>query len=119
MVFEETGLTCSIGISNSRRVSKIASDFKKPNGTTVVNNPKEFLKDLKIQKVSREDQHEKVLSQDPPQGQMVPANSAVKLTVGRFIKKKFVIKNLPQVKSMKGIKMSSGFIKREVEPQSE
>jgi hypothetical protein len=75
--------------------------------------------DLKIVKVNREDQHEKVLSQDPPQGQQVPPNSAVKLTVGRFVKKKFVIKNLPKVKSMKGIKMSSGFIKREVEPAPE
>ncbi len=52
MVFEETKLTCSIGISTSRYVSKIASDFNKPNGVTVVENNKEFLQDLPISKIS-------------------------------------------------------------------
>lgn len=46
-----TRLTCSIGISESRIVSKIASDFNKPNGITIVNNMQEFLKDLPIGKV--------------------------------------------------------------------
>ncbi|NIV82366.1 MAG: DNA polymerase IV, partial [Gemmatimonadetes bacterium] len=35
-VREETGLTVSIGVSDSRLVAKIASDFNKPDGLTVV-----------------------------------------------------------------------------------
>jgi DNA polymerase-4 len=35
-VREETGLTVSIGVSNSRLVAKIASDWDKPDGLTVV-----------------------------------------------------------------------------------
>jgi DNA polymerase IV (archaeal DinB-like DNA polymerase) len=51
-VFDETKLTCSVGISHSKRVSKIASDFKKPSGITVVENPKDFLKNLPVKKIS-------------------------------------------------------------------
>ena len=36
MIFEETGLTVSIGVASSRFVAKLASDFKKPNGLTIV-----------------------------------------------------------------------------------
>lgn len=97
------------GLSFSAALQQISSSGLSFNDQT----------DLKIQKVNGAAQHEKVLSQDPPQGQQVPANSAVKLTVGRFVQKKFILKNLPKVQTMKGIKMSSGFIKREVEPQSE
>ena len=50
-VFSETGLTCSIGIANSRVVSKIASDYKKPGGITIVEDAKEFLKDMDIGKI--------------------------------------------------------------------
>jgi DNA polymerase IV (archaeal DinB-like DNA polymerase) len=50
-VFDATHLTCSIGISNSRRVSKIASDFKKPNGVTVINDAASFLAPLSIHKI--------------------------------------------------------------------
>lgn len=50
-VLKYTKLTCSIGISDSRYVSKIASDIKKPAGTTIVSNNKEFLKPLKINKI--------------------------------------------------------------------
>ena len=35
-VFEETGLTASLGISSSKSVAKIASDFQKPDGLTIV-----------------------------------------------------------------------------------
>jgi DNA polymerase IV (archaeal DinB-like DNA polymerase) len=52
MVFEETNLTCSIGIATSRYVAKIASDHNKPNGVTVVENQKEFLQNLPISKIS-------------------------------------------------------------------
>ncbi|MCB9359348.1 DNA polymerase IV [Candidatus Woesearchaeota archaeon] len=51
-VKEATGLNCSIGISNSRYVSKIASDFKKPFGITVVEDAKNFLAELPIGKIS-------------------------------------------------------------------
>jgi hypothetical protein len=49
----------------------------------------------------------------------VPKKSHVRLEVGRFANKKLVLKQFSQVKSMKGIKMSSGFIKREVAPAPE
>jgi len=35
-VFKETGLTCSVGIGPNRLIAKIASDFEKPDGLTVV-----------------------------------------------------------------------------------
>ncbi len=50
-VFEKTKLTCSMGISSSRIVSKIASDYKKPSGITVVENQKLFLRNLPITKI--------------------------------------------------------------------
>ena len=47
----ETGLTCSIGIGDSTIVAKIASDYKKPGGITVVEDTKVFLEDLPISKI--------------------------------------------------------------------
>lgn len=51
MVYDRVGLTCSIGISESRKVAKIASDYNKPNGVTVVHNMKEFLEPLGVEKI--------------------------------------------------------------------
>lgn len=50
---EKLNLTCSIGISPNKLVSKIASDFQKPNGLTIVNPQKveEFLAPLKIRDI--------------------------------------------------------------------
>jgi DNA polymerase-4 len=50
-VFKKTGLTCSVGVSNCRLCSKIASDFNKPNGITIVDDKKEFLSSLDICKI--------------------------------------------------------------------
>ncbi len=52
-IFDETGLTASIGISSNRRVSKIASDFCKPNGVILIEAGKEreFLGPLDLKKV--------------------------------------------------------------------
>lgn len=49
-VREKVKLTCSIGVSPNKLVSKIASDFKKPDGLTVVPEEKieAFLDPLKI-----------------------------------------------------------------------
>ncbi|MCB9362105.1 DNA polymerase IV [Candidatus Woesearchaeota archaeon] len=49
-VKERTGLSCSVGISPCKVVSKIASDFKKPGGLTVVADTKAFLAPLPIKK---------------------------------------------------------------------
>jgi hypothetical protein len=76
-------------------------------------------KDLRIQTVSQSNQHEKVLNQDPQPGKLVAKKTAVKLTVGRLVNKRFDFKNLPQMKAMPGIKMSPNFLKREVEPAPE
>ena len=51
-VYRRTRLTCSIGISYNKFIAKIASDYNKPNGTTLV-EPKhaiQFLKSLSIDK---------------------------------------------------------------------
>jgi DNA polymerase-4 len=51
--YKETGLTVSAGVSCNKLLSKIASDFQKPNGLTVI-QPKDaalFLKDLPVRKM--------------------------------------------------------------------
>lgn len=52
-IFEAEGLTCSVGIGPNPLVAKIASDFKKPDGLTVVRpeGVEEFLAPLDIQKI--------------------------------------------------------------------
>ena len=50
-IYTETGLTCSIGIADSTIVAKIASDYRKPAGITVVEDTQSFLKDLPISKI--------------------------------------------------------------------
>jgi nucleotidyltransferase/DNA polymerase involved in DNA repair len=46
----QLGLTCSIGIGPNKLISKIASDFQKPDGLTIVRNEQviEFLKPLEV-----------------------------------------------------------------------
>jgi DNA polymerase IV (DinB-like DNA polymerase) len=53
-VREKTELTCSIGIAPNKSVAKIASDFKKPDGLTVVPEEKvgKFLAPLRVSKIS-------------------------------------------------------------------
>jgi len=52
-VLEKTGLTCSIGVAPNKMVAKIASDFRKPYGLTVVKpeDVKEFLFPLEVRKI--------------------------------------------------------------------
>lgn len=50
-VYKETKLSCSIGIAECKVTAKIASDFKKPSGVTVVLDQRDFLKDLDIKKI--------------------------------------------------------------------
>lgn len=50
-VTSESGLTCSVGIAESRIVAKIASDYRKPAGITVVRDAKGFLAPLPITKI--------------------------------------------------------------------
>jgi DNA polymerase IV (DinB-like DNA polymerase) len=49
-ILEKAGLTCSIGVAPNKLVAKIASDFQKPNGLTVVKPDAvlDFLAPLKI-----------------------------------------------------------------------
>ena len=50
---DKTKLSCSIGISPNKLISKIASDFQKPDGLTIVSSDKvdEFLEPLEIRAI--------------------------------------------------------------------
>jgi DNA polymerase IV (DinB-like DNA polymerase) len=52
-ILEQTGLTCSIGISYNKLVAKIASDFQKPYGLTIVREEEaaKFLNPLPVRKL--------------------------------------------------------------------
>ena len=52
-IFQEIGLTCSIGVGPNKLVAKIASDYQKPNGLTVVeiNDAAAFLSPLSVRKL--------------------------------------------------------------------
>ncbi|MEM3640859.1 MAG: DNA polymerase IV [Candidatus Bathyarchaeia archaeon] len=52
-IFESEGITCSIGIGPNKLVAKIASDFQKPDGLTVVKEEeaKNFLAPLPVRKL--------------------------------------------------------------------
>lgn len=52
-ILEKEGLTCSIGIAPNKTIAKIASDFVKPDGLTVVEEEKarEFLAPLPVKKI--------------------------------------------------------------------
>lgn len=52
-VFEKEELTCSIGVAPNKMIAKIASDFKKPYGLTVVKEEdvKDFLFPLDVRKI--------------------------------------------------------------------
>jgi DNA polymerase IV (DinB-like DNA polymerase) len=52
-IFREEKLTCSIGLGSNKVVAKIASDFKKPDGLTVVRDETAlgFLSPLSIEKI--------------------------------------------------------------------
>ena len=52
-VYEREKLTCSIGVATNKLVAKIASDYKKPDGMTIVKNGEEtlFLSPLPVRKI--------------------------------------------------------------------
>lgn len=52
-IFEKEGLTCSIGIGPNKLVAKMASDFQKPDGSTVVKEEavEKFLAPLPVRKL--------------------------------------------------------------------
>ena len=52
-VFQDEKLTCSIGLAPSKVVAKLASDFKKPDGLTVVLPEKvhDFMNDMPVEKL--------------------------------------------------------------------
>ena len=52
-VYEREKLTCSIGVATNKLVAHIASDYKKPDGMTIVKNGEEtlFLSPLPVRKI--------------------------------------------------------------------
>ena len=50
---EELKLSCSVGVAPNKLIAKIASDFKKPNGLTIISSEKleEFLEPLQIRTI--------------------------------------------------------------------
>ena len=52
-IFEATGLTCSIGIAPNKLLAKMASEFNKPNGISVV-----FDSDTTVSPRARSTNHE-------------------------------------------------------------
>jgi DNA polymerase IV (DinB-like DNA polymerase) len=52
-IYEKEGLTCSIGVGPNKLIAKIASDFQKPDGLTVVEEKdvKAFLEPLDVDKL--------------------------------------------------------------------
>ncbi len=52
-IYEKERLTCSIGIGSNKLVAKIASDFQKPDGLTIVKkeNAEKFLAPLPVRKL--------------------------------------------------------------------
>jgi hypothetical protein len=75
--------------------------------------------DLQTRRVIQANEHEKVIDQDPQQGQLVAKKSHVKLTVGRLVNVRFDFKDVSKLKKMEGIKISPDFMTREVQPLSE
>jgi len=53
LIREKTKLTCSIGVSSNKLLSKIASDYKKPDGLTIVtpDNVSEFMETIEIRDI--------------------------------------------------------------------
>lgn len=53
-IAKEEKITCSLGIAPNKSVAKIASDFKKPNGITIVseNELLSFLRPLPVEKIN-------------------------------------------------------------------
>jgi DNA polymerase IV (DinB-like DNA polymerase) len=52
-IIKETGLTCSIGIGPNKLIAKVASDFQKPDGMTMVkpNESKNFISNCNVDKI--------------------------------------------------------------------
>ncbi len=53
-ILDKEGLTCSVGIAPNKSTAKIAAEFEKPNGLTVVEPPKilEFLAPLPVSAIT-------------------------------------------------------------------
>ena len=66
-IFREEKLTCSIGIGPNKVVAKIASDFKKPNGLTVVRTDE--APGLPLPPANRQDLRRRTKDREAPRGE--------------------------------------------------
>ncbi len=63
VVQQEVGITVSVGISVTRTLAKMASEYRKPNGTTIVTGKRinEFLQHLKVRDIPGVGENREVL----------------------------------------------------------
>lgn len=50
-IYYASGISCSIGVAESKYIAKIASDYDKPNGITIVKDPYNFIKKMSVKKI--------------------------------------------------------------------
>ena len=111
-ILEQEGLTCSIGIAQNRLIAKMASDFRKPNGLTIVRpgKQKEFMDGMGVKK----------LFGIGPKTEEALAEMGIK-TIGELAeaKKEFLVQMFGEKKGVQLHEFANGIDERPVEEDLE